>query len=275
MKNANALSKLVFHPKFEQLTIWLIFLNAAVLGIGTYELPQSTADLLRMIDHACLIYFAIEVGLRIVVLRVDYFRNVWNWFDLLVVAVSILAQHPSLAIFRILRVLRLLMLISKMKSLKLITTVMIKSIPACGSISLLMLLCLFMFGMVGVGLFGTTSPEYFGNLHTAMYSLFKVSFLFDYAGPVDALREAHPYVDWYMMPYFMIMSCIVINFFSGILLFLIYELSLEEIKTGIVQEKEDESESQSEAVVAADPETMRALLDEIKRLNERLDQARL
>jgi voltage-gated sodium channel len=284
MKKQNSLTTFVSHPKFERLTIWIIFINAFVLGIGTYKLPGDLATFLHIVDQVCLLYFAVEVSLRIAAFRMEYFKNAWNWFDLLVVAVSILSQHPSLAVFRVLRVLRLLMLISKIKSLKLITTVMLKSIPACGSITLLMMLCLFIFGMVGVGLFGTTNAEYFGNLHTAMYTLFQVSFLFDYSSPVDALREAHPYVDWYMMPYFMIMSCIVINFFSGILLFLIYELSLEEIKTGVLQdeaelEARDEEEAKDQNSVASnseielsDSKTLSDLLEEIRKLNARLDQ---
>jgi hypothetical protein len=49
---------------------------------------------------------------------------------------------------------------------------------------------------------------------------------------VSQLVGAHPYVYAFLIPYFVLMGYVVINFFSGMVIYYLYEVSAEELKTG-------------------------------------------
>jgi voltage-gated sodium channel len=95
-----------------------------------------------------------------------------------------------------------------------------------------MLLVLVIFGIIGNDLYGITNPDLFGNLHLAMHTLFRVAALYSYDDVVSQLVGAHPYVYAFLIPYFVLMGYVVINFFSGMVIYYLYEVSAEELKTG-------------------------------------------
>ncbi|WP_369622540.1 ion transporter, partial [Pseudoalteromonas distincta] len=67
---------------------------------------------LALLDHLLLAVFAGEIGLRIAVHRFGYFRDPWNVFDFLVVAIALIPATGPLAILRALRVLRVLRILT-------------------------------------------------------------------------------------------------------------------------------------------------------------------
>lgn len=252
-----SLSKWINGPQVEKFTTFVICLNLLVMAATTYmpelraenpEQYQGLARVLDFIDSACLIYFAVEVSIRLFALRRDFFKDGWNVSDLVVVGASLLSQHPALASARILRVLRLFMLMSKKKTLRLMSLIIIRSIAACSSISVMMLMIMSVFAIFGSEMYGAASPELFGNFHRASYTLFKVSFLFDYDTPVEALSGTYPWIHAYLIPYFLIMSCVMVNFFATIMLYIMYDVSLEELQKG---ELSSEDKEEDEAPVAA------------------------
>lgn len=262
-------------PGFESVSTGVILLNSAILGMLTYrhELLAAHPEAGNLIaaveglDTLCLLFFTAELLLRLLASGRGFFREPWNVFDFATVVVSLLAQNPLFAAIRVLRILRIFRLLSRFRTLRLISSVMVGSLSGCFSISLIMALVMFVFAIVGNELYGAASPEQFGNLHRAMHTLFKVSSLYDYDSVVTALADKHPSVYWYLIPFFLLMSYVFINFFSAIVVFLIYEVSFDEIKSGKRMDDPDalaEAEPVSAADSAASSEVMNRL-DELLR----------
>jgi hypothetical protein len=115
-----------------------------------------------------------------------YFRSGWNVFDFAIVAASLLPGLGNYAVAaRLLRLLRVLRLIRTLPDLQIILGALLRSIPSIGYVLLLMLLLLYVYAVAGVFLFGPNDPFHFGNLHSALLTLFSILTL---EGWVDVLR---------------------------------------------------------------------------------------
>lgn len=273
---------------FELISTLVIVLNAIVLGALTYtqeilEAVPRTSNLLLLLgqmDTVCMLFFCVELLLRMYVAGWKFFREPWNIFDFTTVAVSLLAQHPIFSAIRVLRVIRLFRLMARLKTLRLISSVIMGSLAGCFSISLIMLVVMFVFALMGNELYGVASPELFGNLHRAMHTLFKVSSLYDYDSVVSVLADQHPSIYAYIIPYFLLMSYVFINFFSAIVIYLIYEVSFDELKSGRRNEAAEDAGvdvSSPEAGVLVTPAILHelaALTTEVRALREEVGRYR-
>ena len=146
---------------------------------------------LNIINIICVIIFTIEAGLKIYAFGFKaYIKSSWNTFDLLVVvcayvdillnslftlASRFLKTGPQiLRIFRIIRVTRLIRVFKPLKSLQNLITIVTHSLPAVINVLSLLVLCIFIYSIIGVFLFSNvTNGEFiddFNNFKTFLSS---------------------------------------------------------------------------------------------------------
>lgn len=171
----NALKRLVDSNGFSGLVFAVIVLNGVLVGWQTYDNAPWIAALLSV----CLWVFVAELVIKLTAaagtgtLR-EFFRDGWNLFDIAVVAGSFLPDAgPLAAIARVVRVLRVFRLVRSIPELRLIVTVLLRSVVSMKYITLLAFIILYIYGVIGVKLFGTHLPEY-SSLHEAFFTLFRV-----------------------------------------------------------------------------------------------------
>ena len=83
--------KVVTHKLFTSLIIICILLNAVVLAMDRYPQSLSEDNLLNEFNLACFSVFGLELVLKIIGLGVVYyFKDKFNWFDSIVVFISII-----------------------------------------------------------------------------------------------------------------------------------------------------------------------------------------
>lgn len=241
-----ALSRIVYSKFFANFMIVLILVNAFTLGFSTYHplIAHVTAvygwPVEPMIDYFEQVVLGIFVFELIAKIRLEgraFFRSKWNLFDATVVALSLVSHSPLFAVLRVLRVLRVMRVLGQIRSLRMISAVIVQSIAGCLSITLLMLIVLFLFALASNALFGHTHPALFGDLHTAMYTMFRVAALAALEDVASALVKDYPWVYFFLLPYFVLMSYVVLNFFAAIVVYFLYELSFDELKSGKVADK--------------------------------------
>jgi voltage-gated sodium channel len=272
-------------PLMTGLLTWLILGNAFSFGLLTYDTFISGINArfainleswLTLFDHVVIIVFTLEVAVRIWARGKSFFRDGWNIFDLIVVATSLIGQWPIFAVLRILRVLRLARLLKQIQSLRLISSIILKSVTGCVSITFLMILVLFIFALAGHALFGKTNPELFGALHTGMYTLFRVAALADLESVAAVLIKDYPYAYFFLLPYFLLMSYVIMNFFGGIIIYYLYEFSFDEVKSGkVIRDESGESPTAEEASATAPgaaDDQYQALMQELGRLREEIQE---
>ena len=173
--------------RFNALILWVILAAGVLVGIETYQTPGSPwRPALEWIDLLILLIFTVEFGVKLAAEGMQpwrYFKDPWNVFDFLVVAICWLAHIiPDMdagvvAVIRLARVLRVLRLVHALPQLKLLVNALLKSIPSMGYVGILLLLLYYIYGAMGVFLFRENDPLHFGSLHISMLSLFRISTL--------------------------------------------------------------------------------------------------
>ena len=169
------LRTIVENPNTERMVMSLIIINATVLGLETsQEVMATSGPLLEVIDHVLLTIFVAELAARIIVHRLDFFRDPWSVFDFLVIGIALVPATENFTVLRALRILRVLRLITAIPTLKRVVAGLLASLPGMGSILFLIGLIYYMFSVMGTKLFGATNPELFGTLGRSLYTLFTV-----------------------------------------------------------------------------------------------------
>ncbi|TIW06542.1 MAG: ion transporter, partial [Mesorhizobium sp.] len=96
-----ALKSLIESRHFDLTIMVLILINAVTLGLETS--PDASAvfgPLLTAIDRAILAVFLLELAIRVVVYRTNFFRDPWRIFDLFVVGFALIPATGSLSVLR-------------------------------------------------------------------------------------------------------------------------------------------------------------------------------
>ncbi|MGG5811869.1 ion transporter [Falsiroseomonas sp. CW058] len=244
-------ARLVASAPFQRTVIGLILFNALTLGLETSDaVMEEWGGLLHAVDRALLVLFSVELALRAYAFRARFLRDPWGIFDLVVVAVSWAPDSGPLAVLRALRVLRVLRLASVVPSLRTVVEAMLAALPGMGSIVLLMLLIFYVFAVMAVKLFGGAMEEQFGDLGTALFTLFQLMAMDDFGNVVRQAMGHHPWAWLFFIPFSIIATFVVLNLFIGVI--------VESIQT--LREQRESADARA-AQVATDAARSEAHLD--------------
>jgi voltage-gated sodium channel len=181
---------IVDNGMFQKFIFATIVVAGILVGLQTYgESVAQYETLFERADTVILAIFTLEVVLKMVgkgPRYLSYFRDSWNVFDFLIVAVALVSLFlPTLnagfvAVLRLVRILRVFKLVTAIPKLQLLVNALLKSIPSMGYIGMLLGLLFYIYSAMAVFLFGENDPVHFTNLQTAMLSLFRVVTLEDW-----------------------------------------------------------------------------------------------
>ncbi|MEC7120869.1 MAG: ion transporter [Pseudomonadota bacterium] len=239
----------------------LIVLNAIVLGLETsVTIRDQFGILLWWVNQVVLVVFVAEIALKLLAFGGRFFRSGWNIFDFLIVAISLAPTSGPLAILRSLRILRVLRLLSTIKRLRMLVESLIQAFPSIGWTAGLMLLLFYIFGVMGVELFGRAFPEWFGTLGASTYTLFQVMTLESWSmGIARPVMEMYPHAWLYFVPFVLISSFMVLNLFIAIIVSATQEVHDHEMRI------------EHEAEVAQAEAERQEMLSLMRRMQQQLD----
>ncbi|GAA4052504.1 ion transporter [Parerythrobacter jejuensis] len=216
--------------RFEAFITAVIVVNAIVLGLET--VPSVMADyswLLGLLDTIAISIFVIEIGLKLLVYRLGFFRNGWNVFDLLIVGAALVPASEQFSVLRALRILRALRLVSVVPSMRKVIVGLFSAIPSIGTVIIMLLLLFYISAVMATKLFGAAFPEWFGSLGASFYSLFQIMTLESWSmGIVRPVMEEFPYAWAFFVPFILLTSFIVLNLFIGVIVNAMAEATDEE-----------------------------------------------
>jgi voltage-gated sodium channel len=217
------LRRLVEHPAFTGTIAVVIVLNAVVLGAQTYdELERRHGLLLDRLNDAFLGVFVVELTLRIASYGrrpQDFFRSGWNVFDFVVVGAAFMPLlRENATLLRLARLARIVRIVRLLPDLRVLLLAVGRSIPPLASMSVLTLLILFVYGMVGWTLFGEQDPERWDDVGTAMLNLFVMLSLENLPENLEAGMAIHPWSWVYFVSFAMVAAFIVLNVLIGVVL---------------------------------------------------------
>ncbi len=209
--------------RFQAFIFGVIVFNAIVLGLETYDaVDDRIGDLLVAANDACLAVFVVELAIRITAYgrRPEaFFRDGWNVFDFVVITAAFVpGLRQNATLLRLIRLLRIVRIISVLPDVRVLIRGMVRSLPPIGSMAVLAILLVYLYGMVGWLLFHTEDPGRWGNLGDSMLNLFVMLTLEEWPRYMRAGMEIHPWSWIYFVSYVLVGGFLIINILIGIVI---------------------------------------------------------
>jgi voltage-gated sodium channel len=197
----------------------VILFNAVILGLETSKpVMADFGPLILMLDTLCLAIFVVEIALKLFARGAGFFRNGWNLFDFVIVAISLVPATQGLSVLRALRILRLLRVVSVTPSLRRVVEGLMNALPGMGSVFLLMGIIFYIGSVMATKLFGDDFPQWFGTLARSAYSLFQIMTLESWSmGIVRPVMEVYTYAWAFFVPFILITTFAVVNLVVGLI----------------------------------------------------------
>ncbi|MEM1365686.1 MAG: ion transporter [Pseudomonadota bacterium] len=205
--------------RFEAFITAIIAINAITLGMETSKAVMAAiGPALLVFDKLVLGIFVVEILLKLFAFGGRFFRSGWNWFDLIIVGISLMPASGALSVLRALRILRVLRLISVVPALRRVVGALVEALPGMGSIIVLMGLVFYVFAVMSTKLFGAAFPDWFGSVGASAYSLFQIMTLESWSmGIVRPVMETYSWAWAFFVPFILSTSFVVLNLFIGII----------------------------------------------------------
>ncbi|WP_171103362.1 MULTISPECIES: ion transporter [unclassified Ruegeria] len=197
----------------------VIIFNAITLGLSTSPSIQANlGHVLRVIDTLVLGIFVAELLLKFYAYRLDFFKNAWNIFDLVVVTLGLLPNRDGLSALRGLRVIRAMRLLSVIPQMRAVVQALLDALPGMGAVIIMISIVFYVFAVMATLMYGPDFPEWFGTLGRSLYSLFQIMTLESWSmGIVRPVMETHPTAWIFFVPFIVITAFSVLNLFIGLL----------------------------------------------------------
>jgi len=212
----NSFGAIVDDENFQAVIVYLIIINAVMMGIGTYNFIEDDPLLSKIFattDKCFLIIFTIELCFQIIYRGYMLFADGWLCFDFTIVVLS--WGFESLQVIRAFRVFRALRLVSRLKQLRDLVMALIDSSPRLSAIGLLLILMFYIFAVMFTMLYGDlyedglTTNDNFSRLDKSLFTLFQMLTLDAWS---DIMRETEVVSpDFYWIPFLTAIS--VLSFF--------------------------------------------------------------
>lgn len=263
---------------FRNLITGLIIINAVILGVLTYSesLPRTAVHWLETMDQAITYAFAFEIFVKLVVYRFSFFRVGWNWFDFIVVGVSLIPGGAGFSVLRALRVLRVLRLLHVVPMMRRITEALLKALPGMGAIFAVLALLTYVYAVMATNMYGNTSNEevkqLFGDLPSSAYSLFQVMTMDGWRFEVvqKVVDDGHPWAPLFFLTFIFVASFAVLNLFIALIVDALaaeQKAATEELLEDIEEDVEHAEEERDEML-----ELLRSMKAEIAELKSAISQ---
>jgi voltage-gated sodium channel len=255
---------IVEHSYAQTFIMVVIILNALSLGLETSKgIVAEYGTTLHAFDVFALSVFCVEIGAKLVHRDIRFFKDGWNVFDFLVVAVALVPAAGPLSVLRALRILRTLRLLTIVPSMRRVVGALIAALPGMGSVFTIIFLVFYVAAVLATNFFAATFPDWFGSVGGSLYTLFQIMTLESWSmGIVRPLMEVHPYAWAFFVPFIMITSFAIVNLFIGIIVDAMQSQHTEELD--VLQSNSDDLLAGEETILAE----IRALRAEVQALHK-------
>ena len=247
----------------QHVIIWLIILNAILMGLDTFAWYKNLlGSATEIVDQFFVWVFLLEVILKILAHGFHFFKSGWNIFDFIIVVISLIpgnSAFSALRAARTLRIFRTARLFGRIKNLRLIVGAMLCSLPKLGWLFSILAIFFYIFAVLSTSLFSKIAPEQFGSLWSSFYSLFSIMTMEGWQDTIDAVNS--PYARWVFIPFMLLASYIFLNLVVGIIV-----AAMEEIVAQEKQEKEQKQDDPTQIILQR-LDALQAQLDRMEKKN--------
>ncbi|MCR5017855.1 MAG: ion transporter [Bacteroidales bacterium] len=271
----------------------IIIINSVLIGVETY-----TADpTIKIIQTIILGIFTFEILMRFIAADSvkAFFTDGWNIFDLTLVLIgyipeTIFANASAMMALRVVRVFRVLRLLRATKEIKVMITVLVKSMSALFYNVVMFCIFVYLFAIVGVGLFRlpdpstlsgeqlanyeklmelapnapANSPDPYGTLHEATFTLFRALTGEDWtdlrynlvtASRLGVIKVSPTVITLFHVLWFTLSAFLLLNLVVGAIVNN-YQLAIQEAEEEEKKEREEKKRKEREEKKKAKEEAL-------------------
>jgi voltage-gated sodium channel len=216
-------ARIVASAWFDFLIFGVIVANAVVLGLDTYDsITRDAGGLLNTLNDIFLGVFVVELAIRIGAYGrrpQDFFRSGWNVFDFVVIGAAFLpGLRENSTLLRLVRLARVLRVVRLLPELRLLIVAVGRSLPGLASLSVMAVILLYVYGIVGWLVFGDALPDDYGNIGDAMLTLFLLLSLENLPNVVEQGMEVSDWAVPYYVSFVLIAALLVLNILIGVVI---------------------------------------------------------
>lgn len=196
----------------------LILLNLiCVVMISSDQLTPEKVHLLNQWVVILRYVFSIELVVRLVLLRGDFFKNHQNTFMAIILIASYALEVPSLTIFLTFAMLKSLRQLSFIPKTRHVIDAFIRTLPGVFNVLFMIILAYVVFGALATILFGKQVPELWGNFMNSFISLQQAMLGDDWGNNLRATMKFYPHAWIFLAIFLFLVSMILLNLFVGII----------------------------------------------------------
>ncbi|CAF1587688.1 unnamed protein product, partial [Adineta ricciae] len=251
-----------------------IVLNTLFMALDQPGQSEKMTRVLTIGNYIFTSIFTVESILKIIALTPGkFYRNGWNVFDFLIVTVSLielgLANVKGLSVLRSFRLLRVFKLAKSWHTLNRLISIIGRSIGALGNLTLILVITIFIFAVMGMQLFGQKYKDKFGkNIprwnFCDFFHAFMIVFRVLCGEWIESMWVCLECAGWPCIPFFLLVfvigNLVILNLFLALL--------LASFNSNVfVEKEEDENENKIAEAINRIQRFVRFLI-EILRRNE-------
>jgi len=219
--------KLWYYMRVTQIAVAVfIILNFLMSAIKAQRQPKTKTELyvFEVLEIVFALIFAFELAVNMYGNWCrPFFISGWNWFDLIIVLISLFTLGlgsgiPGINTLRLFRAFRVIRLFKRIPSLKRIVEGVIQSIPGVGNAFIVLTLIMAIWSILGVEFYSRSSPENFGTFSKGMFSMFQCMTLDSWSGIARPLIKNGPMHWFFFCSYVLIAGIIMVNVVVAVLL---------------------------------------------------------
>lgn len=265
--------RIVASSWFDPLMLGVIFVNAVVLGMQTYDgLEHDIGHQLDVANEVILGLFVIELAIRIASYGSrprDFFRSGWNVFDFVVIGASFVpGVRENATLLRLVRLLRIVRAVRLLPDLRVLTVAVGRSIPGVASLAAITLLLVYVYGMVGWLIFHDHDPDNFGNVGQSMITMFVLLTLENLPTYIEMGQRLSDLTILFFVSYVLLASFLIFNLFIGIVLNSMEEaraIELHRAEVALLDEDTANDEQARAVMVAERLHALKAAIEDLER----------
>ena len=216
-------ARIVASKWFDLVIFGVIMANAVVLGLDTYDaIDREAGGLLQTLNDVFLGIFVVELAIRIGSYgrrTQDFFKSGWNVFDFVVIGAAFVpGLRENSTLLRLVRLARVLRVVRVLPELRLLIVAVGRSLPGLASLTVMAVVLLYVYGMVGWLVFGDSLPDDYGNIGDAMLTLFVLLSLENLPTVIEQGMDVSNWAVPYYVSFVLIAAFLVLNILIGVVI---------------------------------------------------------
>ena len=262
---ARVCARIADSDAFTYAILGVILANAGVLALETYEsVDREAGGLLEALNEIFLWIFVAELAIRFVAVSANprrFFANGWNTFDFVVVAAAFVpGLRENATLLRLARLLRIVRVFRLLPDLRVFVVAVLRSLPAVGTLALMTMVVVFIYGMVGWVMYDEGDPAHFGDIGEAMLTMFVALSLENLPDNIERGREITAWTVPYYVSFALLAAFLLFNLFIGIVI-----NSLEEARAIELARMQTDDEDPEDRRLAESVRELRRVLEALER----------